>query len=163
MAIINKDGTPYRLTHPNQLMLDQNLSDEKYELHNFNVKEMPKKTQIKHEVRQVIIEKIDPATPPEYQLTMLNCLPAKTIQVKDDLYDEVKVKVQYDKPSKISFFISKVDDILFQCWSKTQIGKDSIIHQARERRWWMVKEIGEQEGWYFYSCIPSSITPYFEA
>jgi len=137
--IYNKDGTPFTLERKIDAV------DEPI-LHNFDP-----------QIEQPVVIN----TTPEVPMVTVNCLPVHTTFIKDALYGENVKTSRYLQPLKINIYISKSTDVSFQFWTRTKVEKDSIIHQMKERRWWVIKEIQEKSGWYNYGCLPSTITPYF--
>lgn len=164
MAIRNKDGTIYKLQSPNKLMMTQNVSEEKYILHNFSKEEPMQQVEIEEKTidfkNDDSINKVPLVVQPVLQ--EFNCLPMITRVVKDNLYGEERSSASFGSPAKIIGYIhSSSTELIWQMWSQTKIERDSVVFEHDLKRWWQVQSISEQDEWYCYLCTPSQFTPHF--
>lgn len=125
MTLRKSDGTPYRLNRPNPLMLNQEIWDGDFVLHNFKFKETVIEDGSKFNYRSVEhvpfadeianaiqdegedlppIETVKAETPPPKATSILKhspnkivvyCLPGVIKKVRDDLYGDTKTKIEY--------------------------------------------------------------------
>lgn len=154
--IKNRDGTPYRLSRPNHIMMKQDLWDgENVILHNLNYEEFPLKTEKKEEVKEMISEEMKEVK--EKSLTAY-CLPIELEETVDPVYNEKKITMKYG--NKFSFELAMVSrgDIKCEFWTNSvKIREKSIIYMPWEKRWWKVESVSDD----VYSCYPSDQTPSF--
>jgi hypothetical protein len=160
------DGSNYRLVGVNPLMENQDISEEKFILHNFDttlVENMPKKKQKPKQQFKQEIEIVQIKEPIKKSLNYIkfNCLPAEKVIKYDELYREERVSVKYNTPFSFDGIIAESSDLLFKFWTQNVISMQSIIHESAERRWWVVQEEEKKEGWNGYLCVPSATTPHF--
>lgn len=158
MVLKRKDGTPYLLSRPNPLMVDQSLWDEeKINLINFG--EYEEKNYLK-EIK-IINDEVQEEDQKEIPKQIIYCLLAETQEVKeikDDLYEEVviKKKIMYTKKMQCQAVIISIDAMTMSFWTEEKLTKDTIVFLPQDKSWWKVSNITE-----IYECILSDVQPSF--
>ena len=186
----NKDGTPYKLAHPNPVMTSQTLWDE-FKIHNM------KWTSEKDEIKQEIIEKplsftsketfisaLDEAKAEEpfqrdvvhedlqrkeeieeengLEKVFIHLLPAIIREKKDSLYGETYKTIQYEKPTSFEGIVLEEADLEIKIWTEISVSLGSIIYpRLGSKRWWKIQTKDEIEGGWVLIGVPSSHQPSF--
>lgn len=174
MVIRNKDGSIFKLRHPNPLMLDQDFWDKEEEVETFNFNKIkglkeeivfPQKQEEKvvYTEDPEIVEEPAPTSLPEktepvkeeakykspyrkMKRKYLNCLPVEIKKYKDELYDEDREEFRYRKPFKFQAVVLTNNDIFFIFWTTIeQVTERSIVFDGDYRRWWQVNTIKDTE------------------
>lgn len=183
MPIRNKDGSLFELKKPNPLMQNQEIKEEWYAVHNFDV---PKgETLVYDELPEPVVpivkqvEKVEIAPPPEPVVPppaeekkesipkedklICYCLPAKFVEVHDEVYDEVRRKLTYGEKFRFEAVPVRLSDIGYTLWTNILIENQSIIYSPEDRRWWKVSRTMMQDnGGFLIECIPSMHKPSFD-
>jgi hypothetical protein len=170
MTIRKKDGSTYRLYGPNPLLVGQERFDDDpvFRIHNFdNYKaevydlEKPKQELEFEEIKvekteEVVVARPSPDRPVQYvekvveiksryrdlPKTTYFCLPAKIEETFDELYQEKKTHIAYNKPFKFVGATVKFTDTNFMVWTTLDMSpKYSIIFDAENKRWWKVAQV----------------------
>ncbi len=91
------------------------------------------------------------------------CLPAKTTEKKDDLYDESFKRTQYLEKFLTEIVILDKDDLYIKIWCNDQLTEKSIIFpKNKDKRWWKIIEVSSAPTGYYYLGSTSDYTPSFE-
>jgi hypothetical protein len=183
----NKDGSVYRLAGPNPLMNEQEFWQD-FIKHNFNwhseVSEnsvdnnlkdinqneqedesLEKALEIKEEKKVEINldKKIEEKSIKKYNPVSCFCLPAKTVEKKDDLYDESYKKVEYLDKFITEIVVLEKEDFYIKIWCKQELTANSIIYpKNKDKRWWKIIEASNAPMGFYYIANPSDYTPSFE-
>jgi len=95
--------------------------------------------------------------------TIMHCALAKREEIKDNLYDEVTVRIKFVDSFTFESIIISSNDFTLIFWtrlSKLTIG--SVLYpQNDSKRWWEVKEIESVPGGYKVVCVITRNTPSF--
>lgn len=183
MPIRNKDGSLYKISTPNPLMKNQEVTEEWYTVHNFDtpsnetlVYDEPVKP-IKPHVEEPKAE--TPPPPPEPVVVppveeekesipqedklVCYCLPAKIVEIKDTVYDEVRRKLTYGDKFRFEAVPVRLSDIGYTLWTNIMIENGSIIYSGEDRRWWKVtRTMMQDDGGFLIECVPSMHKPSFD-
>lgn len=181
MPLTNKDGTPYELSKPNPLMLQQELEEGWIRVHNFDKQEeiLEYKKKIKPPqtiVDEPIIEpkplqeleteipKVEPPKVIEEKRNVMfcYCLPAEIKYINDPLYNESRAVVKYGDKFTFEAIIINRSEMDYTLMTNVLIPSNSIIYVRDDRRWWRaMKTTIQDSGGYWVSCVPSMEKPSF--
>lgn len=180
MAIRNRDGTLYKISTPNPLMINQEVKEEWYVAHNFETPS-PDETLIYDEAPVVappvalvepVVKEPDPISPPPVEEVetipqedklVCYCLPAKMVEVRDPVYDEVVRKLTYGEKFRFEAVPVRLNDLGYTIWTNILIESGSIIYSGEDRRWWKVSRTMMQDnGGFLIECMPSTHKPSFD-
>jgi hypothetical protein len=190
MAIKNKDGTVFKISGPNPLMDEQTLWDG-FTKHNFEwseeidkenknkvfeikqnkedvlfeekkiVIEEPKIIEKKEEEKKVEVKEQKNIS--DHKTIQCFCLPAKTIEKKDELYEETYQRVEYLDKFIFDAVVIEKADIYIKFWTMEKITKNSIVYpKNKDKRWWKVSDQKEAPMGFIYIAMISDYTPSFE-
>lgn len=91
------------------------------------------------------------------------CLPSVLRSVRDSLYDEEFVTVDYADPFSFEAVIVAEDDLGMSFWSTARMERESVVFpKTTYKRWWRVVSHQERSGGSLYLCRPSDFQPHFE-
>jgi len=185
MAIKNKDGTVFKISGPNPLMEDQTLW-KGFTKHNFEWTEeidkqnKAKSFEIKQNKEDVVFEKKIAVEEPkiveekkeevkqqnkisDHKKIKCFCIPAKIIEKKDSLYDEVYQRTEYLDKFIFETVIIEKADIYLKFWTMEKITNNSILYpKNKDKRWWKVSDQTDAPMGFIYTAIISDYTPSFE-
>jgi hypothetical protein len=185
MAIKNKDGTVFKISGPNPLMDEQTLWDG-FTKHNFEWSEeidkenknkvfeiKQNKEDVLFEEKKIVIEEpkiIEKKVEVKEQKNISDhktiqcfCLPAKTIEKKDELYEETYQRVEYLDKFIFDAVVIEKADIYIKFWTMEKITKNSIVYpKNKDKRWWKVSDQKEAPMGFIYIAMISDYTPSFE-
>lgn len=178
MAILNKDGTVYKIKGSENLVEKKPLWDlNKVILHNLDFEKeeiiiseepiVPLQPALIPLIKDPIIstqdQKIDLSQKPLSNSFKIHCLPAEIKIYKDLLYDQEHKTIAYG--SKFDFDASLVDktDLRLVIWTaRNNIEIGSILFpRTGHVRWWRIIEIEESGLGIRISCEPSDYQPSF--
>jgi hypothetical protein len=196
MTLRKSDGTPYRLNRTNPFMMNQEIWNGDFTLHNFKFKELvvPDTGQTDYrsleqvsfvdELAEAVqditkdlppVESVKVETPPPKVTSVLKhspnkvviyCLPGVVKKVKDELYGDMKTKIDYTgEPFTFEGIILLGDDISLTIWCPTdQVTVGSVLYpQNGDKRWWRVSSVKPNtDGWMLEMGI-SDFQPRFRA
>lgn len=186
--IKNKNGTVYRIEGPNPFMNNQELWKDCIK-HNFEWKDeivfdflkqklnlpiqqsaesfLEEMEQHPEKMPQELPPPVVKKSPPkkekkEFDSIQSFCLPANTVENKDDLYGEIKQKVTYGEVFTIEIVVLSQTDLMFRFWTTHEINKRSILYpKNKDKRWWKISEVSDAPKGFIYTGLPSSFTPSF--
>jgi len=178
--IKNKNGEEYKISKPNPLMKFQELWSI-YTLHNFFWNETIEKNknikQIKEKINEIEKEEIKPdlevkeEIKPELEIkeeikeeNITSCyyLGAENISIQDELYGDKKNKIKYNQKKIINIKLDSYNDLFLYFTYHEKLEKNSIIFpKNKDKRWWKINKINNNQDSYNYECIPSDFTPSF--
>jgi hypothetical protein len=184
MVIKKKDGSFYKISGPNPLMNNQYLWKD-YKKYNFDwlpevvkdetfinvIKDQevkPEEKQEEKEQEQKVIKQLAEKIIKSENIKKYNpipcfCLPAKTTEKKDDLYDESFRRTEYLEKFTIEIIILDKDDLYIKIWCKDQLTEKSILYpRNKDKRWWKIIEVSSAPSGYYYLGSTSDYTPSFE-
>ena len=173
MVILKKDGSVYKLKSPNPIMQEQDLW-EKYIVHNMNLgeksfeeknvtlKEIVAPQIVNLEPTNKIVVEDKPKPQPKIKTTNMYLLPAVSRQIKDELYGDVKTKIEYQDQLLIETVILELTDRKLSFWTRIDIAQNSIVYpQTQDKRWWKIITKQEKTGGWQYETIFSEYQPSF--
>jgi hypothetical protein len=156
MPIRNKDGTLYKISTPNPLMKNQEIKEEWYTVHNFDtpnnetlvydepVKPVKLPDPAPEAKREAPVPIPEPPVPPPVEekkevipqedKLLCHCLPAKLIEVKDAVYDEVRMKLTYGEKFRFEAVPVRLSDMGYTLWTNIMIENGSIIYSSEDGR-----------------------------
>lgn len=173
VAIKNKDGSTYRLTYPNPIILLQDFWDKsKVILHNkvgvhFTVtsEEMATKPPVKESIPIVqSLEEPDQVGDVAEDTITCWCLPAIYQKFEDPLYNEEYRKVTYGEKFLFEAICVDQTDFNLVLWTNTKTVTESSVLFPRtyDKRWWrVVKTEPDPQGGILLSCTMSDYHPHF--
>jgi hypothetical protein len=191
MPIKKKDGSYFRLSQPNPVMLKQDLwGQEKLILHNFRFNEVvsyqytnmddnePEPTYV--DLEDISLEEISvpiretpiielPKKKEKKQssikkedISFFYCMPAVITETFDPLYGETKSSISYGSQFTFEGVMVLSSDLACQVWTNlTKIERGSILYVPSERRWWSVDRVTYRDGGLLMDCSPSGLQPAF--
>jgi hypothetical protein len=198
MPIRNKDGTEYRLKSPNPLVKQQERWGDNIVLHNLKWESVmlpdesdliplvsdlkPKQEKIEEtlpvqkEIKPEIIPPKQEVKPEEKSsintknIILMHCLPAAEKVIKDELYGDIKTKIQYGDKFIIEGLVVEQNDLTFKFWTIIDLGKKSILYPYKWKngpsvgdfRWWQVTSTEIKANGFLINCIISTYQPHFE-
>jgi len=115
------------------------------------IKEIPKpQPQIKNEFE-------------EFDKTIIYCALAKKEEKKDNLYDEVTVRIKYVETFTFESIVLSANDFTLIFWTKLEkLTVGSVLYpQNNSKRWWEIIEIENVPGGYKVVCVTTKNTPAF--
>jgi hypothetical protein len=195
MVIKNKDGSVFQVSKPNPLMDLQewnNLILYNCQWKGHIVQDVkPKKPLPKIVEKPIEIPLVDTLTTeePTYddhvetksklenvseslipKIVRIHCLPANIITEKDNLYDEVRHRVEYGQKFAFEALVVEKEDLNIAFWTNQSLSKASIVYPSVYRkgnikygdyRWWKIESIEEKSGGYLVKAVASEIQPDF--
>ncbi len=193
MAVYKKDGSVYKLNGPNNLMISQekwgsfvghnlkNLANFKMESNIPHVVigkkpepeiiEEPEEEEIVAPIVEpppVVVKEEKPVqqTKNEFEgfdKTVMHCALAKREEKKDNLYDEMVVRVKYVDSFTFEAIVLSTNDFTLIFWTKLdKLTIGSVLYpQNDSKRWWEIKEIESVPGGYKVVCVITKNTPAF--
>jgi len=190
MVIKRRDGSIYRVSHPNPIMTQQDCwLDDILTTHNFEnqdiikldsqktkpTPEEPKpepkvdmlkafeekyakeELKIQKAAEEKIEFKVEPPKPKSVGQSLFYCLPAKMLYIRDNVYDDEIVRIQYLAPFTFTCKVLPSNNINFIIQTEQKLTESSIIFDRERRQWWkIVKAEGDT-----YTSVPSDIKPEF--
>jgi hypothetical protein len=186
MTIYKKDGSIYKFSAPNKIMLQQDLW-KNYKTYNMkllancsiidkneqnlnNVLDFTtkKSEEIKEKNNVNIVEPTKtieqkPETKSKFKKTIAHCLIAKVKEKIDDLYGDANRKIEYSDTFTVEIIVIESFDLTMKLFTTyTNFSLDTIIYpQDMQKRWWQINNIQENEKGFFIDCIPSKLQPSF--
>ncbi len=183
MAILNKDGSVYKLKGPNPLMLKQERWDpDKLVYYNFVwesiiipdlKKNQPRSLPEPEEVKAIEPEEVisqpqlmplskpvaPKSTPKPVSTIQVHCLPGNLKIYKDTLYNEIRTTISYGEKFIFEATVVERSDLKLVLWSERMISEGSIIYpQTGHARWWKVTKSNSNQ----ITCMPSDEQPSFQ-
>lgn len=191
MPIKNKDGTVYRLSSPNPLMIPQdkwekadvvlhNMDWDDHLMEDYTMQE-PVDDQESHEPEVGFIEppkKIETPVVPKLvarkgpdprKILIFHCQPATIRKHQDELYGETRQTIQYGEKFKFEAVMVNRSDFGIQIWASVELSEGSVIYpsmyksgdKAKEYAWYKVSGSKPHAGGFLIDTVLSNYQPDF--
>ncbi len=170
MALRNKDGSVFKLNGPNPIMTQQTLWNDKYIIHNKigrrvviadsqEIQEPILKPQTKEpQIVESLGKKEEIRVESPNDPIQVWCQPANYVEVVDPLYGEKYKKIKYGKKFMFEAIIVEHEDLFMIFWTNTKaVTPGSVIYpRSRDKKWWRIESVKEDQGGYLmYASITS--------
>jgi hypothetical protein len=184
MPIKNRDGTPYKFSGPNPLMMNQTGWSRKGQFicHNFAWEaeiypDPHAKTVIKPKTEPPPVQEKATASPEAVaesqndtdfsflreKAVQMHCLPARYREHKDALYGQRYKTIRYGNKFTFEAIIVDQEDFFIDFWTTVrEVTAGSVIYPMnKDKRWWRVDTITPKTDGFLIRAILSDYQPDF--